>query len=407
MKTVKLSTVLKHRSEKIKIDDATNYKLVRIRLHRKGVMLRHKKRGAEIRTKTQQLCKAGDFIVAEMDAKVGGYGFIPTSLEGAIVSSHYYLYEVNKQKLLPSFLNVICQAGILQEQIVAKGSTNYASVRAHTVLDWTIPLPSLEDQKRIARQFDEAEDANKDLEKEIAHQQSLLGKLKQAILQEAIQGKLTADWRAANQDVEPASELLQRIQAEKARLIADKKIRKEKPLPKITPKEIPFEIPEGWEWCRLGDLTKFVTSGSRGWKAYYANQGSLFIRAQNIKTDLLDLSQTAFVKLPDKMEGQRTRVQPDDILVTITGGNCGKTARVDQQLDEAYVSQHIALTRLMETELSVWIHRCLTTDSGPRGVLLSYSKGDKPGLNLPNVRTVPIPLPPSPSKPPSSNGLRH
>ena len=153
-----------------------------------------------------------------------------------------------------------------------------------------------------------------------------------------------------------------------------KKIRKVKPLPEITPEEIPFEIPEGWEWCRLGDLTKFVTSGSRGWKAYYANQGSLFIRAQNIKTDLLDLSQTAFVKLPDKMEGQRTRVQPDDILVTITGGNCGKTARVDQQLDEAYVSQHIALTRLMETELSVWIHRCLTTDSGPRGVLLSYSK---------------------------------
>ncbi len=81
-----------------------------------------------------------------------------------------------------------------------------------------------------------------------------LPKLKQAILQEAIQGKLTADWRAAHPDVEPASQLLHRIQAEKARLIAAKKLRPEKPLPQITAAEIPFEIPKGWEWCRLGEV---------------------------------------------------------------------------------------------------------------------------------------------------------
>ena len=95
------------------------------------------------------------------------------------------------------------------------------------------------------------------LEHEITHQESLLAKLKQAILQEAIQGKLTADWRAAHPDVEPASQLLHRIQAEKARLIAAKKLRPEKPLPKITPAEIPFDIPKGWEWCRFGSYARF------------------------------------------------------------------------------------------------------------------------------------------------------
>lgn len=88
------------------------------------------------------------------------------------------------------------------------------------------------------------------LKYEISRQDALVAKLKQAILQEAIQGKLTADWRAKNPDVESATHLLRRIKSEKDRLIAEKKIRKQKPLPEITPEEIPFEIPENWEWCR-------------------------------------------------------------------------------------------------------------------------------------------------------------
>ncbi len=62
-------------------------------------------------------------------------------------------------------------------------------------------------------------------------------------------------------------------------------------------------------------------------------------------------------------------------------------------LEEAYVSQHIALTRLVDTRLAKWVHQTLTTDTGPRAQLLGFSRGDKPGLNLPNIRDVLIPLP--------------
>lgn len=86
--------------------------------------------------------------------------------------------------------------------------------------------------------------------------------LKQSILQEAIQGKLTGAWRKQNPDVEPASELLKRIKAEKAQLIKDKKIRKEKPLPPITEDEIPFELPEDWVWCRLGEIFQTTSGGT-------------------------------------------------------------------------------------------------------------------------------------------------
>jgi len=93
------------------------------------------------------------------------------------------------------------------------------------------------------------------LKNEFTHQQTLLKKLCQQVLQEAIQGKLTTDFRAQNPDIEPAGELLTRIRAEKEKLIKEKKIKKQKPLPPISEEEIPFELPEGWVWCRLGELT--------------------------------------------------------------------------------------------------------------------------------------------------------
>lgn len=260
--TVRLSEVIRHRKGSITIDDTANYKLCRVQLHRRGVVLREHRAGAEIRTKKQQVCQAGDFLVAEMDAKVGGYGFVPTDLDGAIVSSHYFLFELDENRLWPGYLEVVSQAEILQRQIVAKGSTNYAAIRPASVLGWEVPLPPLVVQKRMAANFTRARAAVATAEREIAHQEDLVAKLKQAILQEAITGRLTAGWRATHPDVEPASQLLARIQAEKKRLIAAKKLRPEKPLPPIAEDEMPFDIPEGWAWCRFGDIQIGADAGS-------------------------------------------------------------------------------------------------------------------------------------------------
>jgi type I restriction enzyme S subunit len=90
-------------------------------------------------------------------------------------------------------------------------------------------------------------------------------KLRETVLQLAVQGKLTADWRTCHPKLTEgshhASELLKRIQEEKARLIKDKKIKKEKPLPTITKEEIPYDLPEGWIWCRLGETLLYSDSG--------------------------------------------------------------------------------------------------------------------------------------------------
>lgn len=86
------------------------------------------------------------------------------------------------------------------------------------------------------------------------NQENLVNILRNQILQDAISGKLTFDWRTKNPDIEPVSKLLEKIKAEKEKLITEKKIKKEKPLPKIAEDEAPFDLPEKWEWCRLGEI---------------------------------------------------------------------------------------------------------------------------------------------------------
>ncbi|MBD9458793.1 restriction endonuclease subunit S [Pseudomonas sp. PDM05] len=214
--------------------------------------------------------------------------------------------------------------------------------------------------------------------------------LKQTMLQLAVMGKLVP--QAPND--EPANELLKRIAEEKARLVAKGKIKKQKPIAMLSEKEQAFGIPARWSWARLGDLSVLITSGSRGWNEYYSDSGSTFIRSQDIKTDKLKFDNRAFVRLPKSAEGIRTRVELGDLLITITGANVAKAAIVEDSLDDAYVSQHVALIRLANRSFGVFIHKWLTNSHGGRALLLENSYGAKPGLNLNNIRDLPVPVPP-------------
>lgn len=152
---VKLGEVLRHRKEFIRIDDLTTYKRPRVRLHAKGIVQRDEIAGAVIKTKTQQLCRADDFLVAEIDAKVGGFGIVPSALAGAIVSSHYFLFDVDDSKLDRRFLKFFIQTPGFQAQIAAQGSTNYAAIRPSDVLGYEIPLPPLPEQRRVVARIEE------------------------------------------------------------------------------------------------------------------------------------------------------------------------------------------------------------------------------------------------------------
>lgn len=145
---VELGRGLKHRKEFILIDDLATYKRCRVQLHAQGIVLRDQVPGSEIKTKRQQVCRAGNFLVAEIDAKVGGYGIVPDDLDGAIVSSHYFLFEVNPLELELKFLEYFIQTQAFFDQVTARGTTNYAAIRPNNVLQYKIPLPGLPEQRR-------------------------------------------------------------------------------------------------------------------------------------------------------------------------------------------------------------------------------------------------------------------
>ena len=149
-----LTEVISLRKEFSIIDDLTDYKLCRVQTKSKGVVLRSIKNGFDIKTKKQQFCKTNDFIVAEMDARYGGYGIIPAELNGSIVSSHYFLFEIDYQKILLNFLESYIQTIHFFSQVKAQGSTNYAAIRPNQVLNYKIPLPPLEEQNRIVKTFE-------------------------------------------------------------------------------------------------------------------------------------------------------------------------------------------------------------------------------------------------------------
>ncbi|MFH1112712.1 MAG: restriction endonuclease subunit S [Pseudomonadota bacterium] len=155
------------------------------------------------------------------------------------------------------------------------------------------------------------------------------------------------------------------------------------------------ELPEGWVWARIEQLTTTVTSGSRGWAQFYAEKGAMFIRAQDIKTDYLVLDNVAHVNAPKSAEGKRTRVNRNDLLITITGANVTKTALVKQSLNEAFVNQHIALARPVQEELGEYLYWLMISPTcGRRKLEIPAYGAGKPGLNLDSIRDLVLPVPP-------------
>ena len=158
-------------------------------------------------------------------------------------------------------------------------------------------------------------------------------------------------------------------------------------------------IPEEWDVVRLGSLSEFITSGSRGWARYYSDYGALFVRSQNVRDGRLDFEDSQFVNPPQGSEGNRTRLSRGDLLITITGNSVGNVALVESELGEAYVSQHVGLVRLSEPSRGHYVCRFLSPGSpGNEQIWASQSGQSKPGLSLKNLQDFLVALPPVPEQ---------
>jgi type I restriction enzyme M protein len=187
-----LGDSLKLRKEFITIDDAVSYQLLTVQLHARGIRPRGIKHGREIKTKKQQVVREGDLVVAEIDAKVGGFGLVPSDCSGAIVSSHYFIYDINSQIVEPRYIEWWLMSGIPEQEIqpFVKGSTNYAAIRQQHFPFLKMIIPELDEQRRLVAELDALQAEVNALKRLQAETDAELDALLPSILDKAFKGEL-------------------------------------------------------------------------------------------------------------------------------------------------------------------------------------------------------------------------
>lgn len=154
----------------------------------------------------------------------------------------------------------------------------------------------------------------------------------------------------------------------------------------------PVSNPKGWPIQKLSNFERFLTSGSRGWAAFYSDHGRPFFRIQNLKNGRLSTDDVVFVNPPDNAEARRTTVGAGDVLISITA-DLGRVAVVPSNLDGgANINQHIALFR-PEGINSTYLATFLASEGGKRQFSSLNRQGVKAGLNFSDIRGLKIVTP--------------
>jgi type I restriction enzyme S subunit len=231
--------------------------------------------------------------------------------------------------------------------------------------------------------------------KDFFTEKSTIKKLRETVLQLAVQGKLTDDWRTKNKDFEHASELLKRIQKEKAKLIKDKKIKKESPLPAITNEEIPYELPEGWVWTKLGEVCTLI-NGDRGKnypsKDHYIAEGIPFITARNLGDRFLKHDSLNYISNERFNILKSGQIQLNDILYCLRG-SLGKCSIIEG-IDKGAIASSLVIIRTIDFLNSLFMLNYFSSPLGQE-MIYKYDNGTaQPNLSATDVRKYFLPLPP-------------
>lgn len=375
----------------IDIKDTVKYKRITIKINHNGVSMRDEEIGAKIGTKKQFVVRGNDFILSKIDARGGAFGIIPQDLDGAIITGNFWTYEVNKKLIDTDWFYHFTSSNNFNEicERASTGTTHRKYLDEKKFLNFEIELPSVTDQNKIVSQLKETKNKHEVLDSEITLQENLVKQLRQSFLQDAVKGKLVSQ----NNKDEPASELLKRIKAEKEKLIKQGKIKKEKPLPPITESEIPYELPKAWAWCRLGEITSKIGSGSTPLGGNYSKSGFPFFRSQNVTNEGVDYGDIKYISNEVQKQMKGTVVYADDILLNITGGSMGRCALVPSDFEQGNVSQHVCIIRPIQLN-NDYLHLLIVSPVIQSMIFASTTGAGREGLPKYNLEQFVIPIPP-------------
>ncbi len=364
-------------------------KRITVRLKVLGVEKRGIENEVEGATK-QYIRKAGQFIYGKQNFHKGAFGIIPKELDGFESSQDLPAFDIDK-KCLPAFLFYFFKQGNYYLEL-SKIASGVATQRINTTdfLALEIPLPDIETQKKVIADLLLLEKKGTEITNELNLQHTLLKKLRQQLLQDAIQGKLLPQ----DKTDEPAAVLLQKIKAEKEALAKTGKTKKEKPVPPIKADEVPFALPEGWVWCRLGELA-YITSGNTPPSDSFVTQGIPFLKMYNLRNQQIDFyHKPQFIK-PEVHNGllKRSRAYPGDILMNIVGPPLGKLAIIPEEIIECNFNQAAVLIRPHFKMVNNFIFWYLNEKSEIHSIETKGIAGQN-NISVTQAHNMKIPLPP-------------
>lgn len=324
-KKVKINSFLKERESRIKPAEANKMGLKRLN----KIDFSGKMHLLEKPTNTDMiLIQSGDLVISGINIEKGAVA-VYQGEENILATIHYSAYIFDETEIdieyFKTFLKSKAFRNVINSQIRSGIKTE---LKAKKFLLLEINLPDLETQIEIRNKINLASDKISEVSSLNNKNESHITKLRQQILKEAVQGKLVKQ----DPKDESTSELLKKIKAEKEKLIKEGKIRKEKPLLSISEDEIPYELPKGWEWCRLGEIAQSISDGVH-YAPNYLENGIPCISAKDVYNHKINLDKCNFVSEKEYFEQRGKFLLKKNSLLVTKSGSIGRTAIFDGNYD--------------------------------------------------------------------------
>ena len=391
--TVPISSFLKERKNRYKPDEANELALKRLeKIDFSGNIHINKDKP----TKTGMiLVKKGDLVISGINVEKGAIAVYEGD-EDLLATIHYSSYEFDKNKIDIGYLKYYLKSQSFRDVINSQTRGGIKTeLKPKKFLPLEINLPDLNTQIEIRRTLDSVNNEISEVTKIQYSNDDLIQNLRQSILSEAVSGKLVPQ----DSNDEPASILLEKIKKEKDRLIKEKKIKKENSLPPISEDEIPYELPNGWEWIRLGEITQLITKGSSPkWQGvnYVVNGDKIrFITSENVGSYKLLLDKEKYVERKFNEIEPRSILKNGDYLMNIVGASIGRTAVFNLDVRDCNINQAVCLIRPVneDIEKNYLLHFFNSTIC----ISFMYDKQvemARPNLSMGNISKFIIPIPP-------------
>jgi type I restriction enzyme S subunit len=350
------------------------------------------KSAAEHKGEEYKIIEKGCFAYNPYRINIGSIAYHNEDIKG-LISPAYVIFKTKpnsiKDNLLFKFLK--SAEGLRQIKFHGRGTVRQA-LRFEDLCKIEISIPTFEKQEKLISNIEKTEYESNLIFSELTHQLDLIKQLRQAFLREAMQGKLVNITNVK----ETGQQLLAKIKAEKTQLIVEKKLKKEREFSPITKDEIPFEIPEHWIWCRLGEICGFITKGTTPpLEKIKFDEKIPYLKVYNIVNQKINFTYKPQFIDEDTHQNVLTRsiVYPNDVLMNIVGPPLGKVAIVPSSYPQWNINQALAIFRPLQIKINTFLYYYLREGSQIQG-LIPLGVVGQDNLSLEQCNNLIFPLPP-------------